>query len=88
MNRLSNSFTKFVSNFADSDVITSGIKLLSGIVDVADDITGGFNKASKAISNFGGRLDGGNSTIGMIGAGIGLTQSLTGHGEIVLRPLL
>lgn len=88
MNRLSNSFTKFISNFADSDVITSGIKLLSGIVDVADDITGGFNKASKAISNFGGILDGGNSTIGMVGAGIGLVQSLTGHGEIVLRPLL
>lgn len=36
LNKLSNSWTKFVSNFAQSDQITGGIKLVNGFVEAID----------------------------------------------------
>lgn len=81
LNRLSNSWTKLVSNFADSETITKAIQTLSKFVDVADNLTEAFGKINSS-------LGGGSSLGGTIGILTGLIQSLTGHGEIVLRPSL
>lgn len=89
LNKLSNSWTKLVSNFADSDGIITAIKGTTQLVNIADNLTDGINSISKSVSNLGGHLGGeGSSFGGTVGLMTGLVQSLTGHGENVLRPLL
>ena len=75
LNKLSNSWTKLVSNFADSDGITTAIKGITQLVNVADNLIDGI----KSISNLGGK---GSSFGGTVGLMTGLVQSLTGHGEM------
>lgn len=89
LNKLSNSWTKLVSNLADSDGITKGIQALASLTDGASSFVKVIDSVSKSVSNLFGILGGeGSSLGGTIGIFTGLIQSLTGHGEIVLRPSL
>ena len=89
LNKLSNSWTKLVSNFADSDGITKEIQALASLTDGASSFVKVIDSISKSVSNLFGILGGeGSSLGGTIGIFTGLIQSLTGHGENVLRPLL
>lgn len=86
LNKLSNSWTKLVSNLADSDGITKGIQALASLTDGASSFVKVIDSVSKSVSSLlGGE---GSSLGGTIGIFTGLIQSLTGHGEIVLRPSL
>lgn len=49
LNQLSNSFTKLVSNFANSDAIIDTIQLLNKMVGVVDKVTSGYNLLGTAI---------------------------------------
>lgn len=87
LNKLSNSWTELVSKFAESDSIIQVINLMNDLTKAV----GGLADVSNSINKFfSGGLFGlnGSSFGGNIGSIIGLTQSLTGHGEIVLRPSL
>lgn len=59
INRLSNSWTDLVANFADSSAITSGINFLNGIVSGIDDLTESIG-ALNVIGAAGGLLAGKN----------------------------
>ena len=87
LNKLSNSWTELVSKFAESDSIIQVINLMNDLTKAV----GGLADVSNSVNKFfsGGLLGlNGSSLGGNIGSIIGLTQSLTGHGEIVLRPSL
>ena len=87
LNKLSNSWTELVSKFAESDSIIQVISLMNDLTKAV----GGLADISNSVNKFfsGGLFGLDSSSLGgNIGSIIGLTQSLTGHGEIVLRPSL
>lgn len=87
LNKVSNSWTELVSKFAESDSIITVLNLVNDLTKAL----GGLADVSNSVNKFfsGGFLGLDSSSIGgNIGNIVGLIQSLTGHGEIVLRPSL
>ena len=71
LEKLSNDWTSFVQNIVNSDGLKTGVNLLDGLLKVVTSLSDGLN----SLGSFG--------TIGTL---VGLVQSITGHGENVLRP--
>lgn len=71
LEKLSNDWTSFVQNIVNSDGLKTGVNLLDGLLKVVTSLSDGSN----SLGSFG--------TIGTL---VGLVQSITGHGENVLRP--
>ena len=69
--KLSNDWTSFVQNIVNSDGLKTGVNLLDGLL--------------KGVTSLSDRLNSLGS-FGTIGTLVGLVQSITGHGENVLRP--
>lgn len=86
LNKVSNSWTKLVSELAESDSIITLLNLVNDLIQAFDGLADASNSVNKFISSFGGLLGEGSSFAGNIGNIIGLIQSLTGHGENVLCP--
>ena len=59
-------------------------EIISGLTGISDAI-GGLLVGLQQVSSFGGNI---SSLGGTLGTVVGLVQSLTGHGENVLRPSL
>ena len=68
---MSNDWTSFVQNNVNSDGLKTGVNLLDGLL--------------KGVTSLSDRLNSLGS-FGTIGTLVGLVQSITGHGENVLRP--
>lgn len=87
LNKVSNSWTELVSKFAESDSIITVLNLVNNLTQALGGLADVTNSVNKFFS--GGFLGLDSSSIGgNIGNIVGLIQSLTGHGEIVLRPSL
>ena len=71
LEKLSNDWTSFVQNIVNSDGLKTGVNLLDGLLKGVTSLSDGLN----SLGSFG--------TIGTL---VGLVQSITGHGENVLRP--
>lgn len=71
LEKLSNDWTSFVQNIVNSDGLKTGVNLLDGLLKRVTSLSDGLN----SLGSFG--------TIGTL---VGLVQSITGHGENVLRP--
>ena len=71
LEKLSNDWTSFVQNIVNSDGLKTGVNLLDGLLKGVKSLSDGLN----SLGSFG--------TIGTL---VGLVQSITGHGENVLRP--
>lgn len=71
LEKLSNDWTSFVQNIVNSYGLKTGVNLLDGLLKVVTSLSDGLN----SLGSFG--------TIGTL---VGLVQSITGHGENVLRP--
>ena len=71
LEKLSNDWTSFVQNIVNSDGLKTGVHLLDGLLKGVTSLSDGLN----SLGSFG--------TIGTL---VGLVQSITGHGENVLRP--
>lgn len=86
LNALKETWVGTVQQIGDRGSIGNAIDGLTSLSEAVGNLLAGFLKLNTGISNLGGRLQGGTSLGGTLGTIIGLTQSLTGHGEIVLRP--
>lgn len=71
LEKLSNDWTSFVQDIVNSDGLKTGVNLLDGLLKGVKSLSDGLN----SLGSFG--------TIGTL---VGLVQSITGHGENVLRP--
>ena len=71
LEKLSNDWTSFVQNIVNSDGLKTGVNLLDGLLKGVTSLSGGLN----SLGSFG--------TMGTL---VGLVQSITGHGENLLRP--
>ena len=87
LNKVSNSWTELVSKFAESDSIITVLNLVNDLTKALGGLADVSNSVNKFFSGGFLGLDG-SSIGGNIGNIVGLIQSLTGHGEIVLRPSL
>ena len=87
LNKVSNSWTKLVSELAESDSIITLLNLVNDLIQAFDGLADTLNSVSKFFSGGFLGLDG-SSFGGNIGNIVGLVQSLTGHGKIVLCPSL
>lgn len=74
INKLSNSWTAFVSNIVESDGLKSGVNLLNGLVEGLTDVANAFG----AINSMFGNLSGIGGTLGAIS---GLLMNKKGIGE-------